>query len=154
MPQIVNVIELPLPVADVFAFFLRPANVLALSPPELHLELVDGPDLLAQGKRVTWKGRRWGIAYRIVTEVTTLETDALIVEEQRQGPLRKWSLTRRFEAIPQGTRLTEEIAFEPPGGLLGLTVTASAIEQDLETAFAHRARKLPELLGFTQARSD
>jgi ligand-binding SRPBCC domain-containing protein len=77
----------------------------------------------------------------------TMEPDTLIVEEQRQGPRRAWRHRRRFEAVPQGTRLTEEIDVEPPGGLLSLTVTARTIEQDLEIAFAHRARKLPELLG-------
>jgi ligand-binding SRPBCC domain-containing protein len=147
MPQLRNCLEVALPVPDVFGFFLRPANVLALSPPELRLELTEGPELMQFGTRLTWKGRRWGIAYRIVTEVVALEANALIVEEQQQGPLRKWRHVRRFEPIPQGTRLTEEIDFEPPGGLLGLTVTARTIEQELETAFAHRAAKLPQLLG-------
>jgi ligand-binding SRPBCC domain-containing protein len=146
MPQVLKVIELPIPVADVFGFFLRPANLLALAPPELRLELVEGPDLLELGARLTWKGRRWGIAYRLVTEVVALEPDGLIAEEQRQGPFRRWVVSRRFEATADGTRLTEQIDFEPPGGLLGLTITAQAIEQELEAAFTHRARKLPELL--------
>jgi ligand-binding SRPBCC domain-containing protein len=151
MPHYLTTIELPFPVPHVFAFFLRPANVAALSPPEPRLELVEGPELLTLGARVTWKGRRWGVAYRIVTEVTALETDARLVEEQRQGPLRKWQLTRRFEATPQGTRLTEEIEFEPPGGLLGFAVTAGTIEQDLDAAYAHRDRRLPELLAVSRS---
>jgi ligand-binding SRPBCC domain-containing protein len=146
VPQLDHSILIPWPPAEVFAFFLSPANLLALAPPDLHLQLVDGPERLELGSRVTWKARRWGIAQRIVVEVVALEPDAQLVEEQRQGPLRRWLHTRQFEAAADGTRLTERIEFEPPGGLLGLTVTAAAVERELQAAFAHRAAKLPELL--------
>jgi ligand-binding SRPBCC domain-containing protein len=147
MPQFQSSLTLTQPPSEVFAFFLRPANLLALAPPELHLQLVEGPELLQPGARLTWKTRRWGISQRIITEITTLEPAKLLVEEQREGPLRKFIRTLRFEEAPEGTRLTETIDFEPPGGLIGLVVTAGMIQGDLEAAAAHRDRKLRELLG-------
>jgi len=147
MPHVETSILLTRPPPEVFAFFLRPANLLALAPPDLHLQLVEGPELIQSGARLTWKARRWGISQRIVTEITTLEPEKLLIEEQREGPLRKFIRTLRFEEAPEGTRLTEMINFEPPGGLIGLVVTAGMIQGDLETAAAHRDRKLRELLG-------
>jgi ligand-binding SRPBCC domain-containing protein len=147
MPRIEQSTLVPGALADVFAFFLRPANLLTLAPPELRLELVAGPEQLAQGDRVTWKGRRWGLAYTVVLEVTDLRPGTLLTEKQVQGPLRRWEHLRRFEAVPEGTRLTEQIDFEPPGGLLGLTVTAGAVEQELQAAFAYRADQLRERFG-------
>jgi ligand-binding SRPBCC domain-containing protein len=147
MPQVESSVCVARPPSEVFAFFLRPTNLLALAPPEIHLELLEGPDLLQAGARLTWKTRRLGISQRIVTEITALEPDRLLVEEQREGPLRKFIRTLRFEEVPEGTRLTETIEFEPPGGLLGFVITAGMIEQDLRAAAAHRDRKLPELLG-------
>ena len=147
MPQIQTSIRLTRPPPEVFAFFLRPANLLALAPPEMNLELVEGPELILPGTRLTWKARRWGISQRIVTEITKLEPEKLLVEEQREGPLRRFVRTLRFEEVPGGTRLTESIDFEPPGGIIGLVVTAGMIQGDLEAAAAHRDRKLRELLG-------
>ncbi len=147
MPQLDNAILVACPPAEVFAFFLVPANLLALAPPDLHLQLVEGPERLELGARLTWKARRWGLTQRLVTEVAAFVPDTLLVEEQRQGPLRKWVHTRRFESVPEGTRLSERVEFEPPGGLLGLTVTARAIERELDAVFAHRAAKLRERYG-------
>ncbi|MCI0459699.1 MAG: SRPBCC family protein [Gemmataceae bacterium] len=150
MPRVEQSTLVPGAVADVFDFFLHPANLLTLAPPELRLELVEGPERLAPGARVTWKGRRWGIPYTVVVEVTDLQPGVLLAERQIQGPLRTWEHVRRFEPVTDGTRLTEVIDFEPPGGVLGLTVTARAIEQELEAAFAHRALKLRERFGGSQ----
>jgi ligand-binding SRPBCC domain-containing protein len=147
MPEFQSSLTVPRPPVEVFAFFLRPRNLLALAPPDMHLELLDGPDLLQAGAKLSWKTRRLGISQRIVTEVTALEPGTRLVEEQREGPLRKFIRTLRFEEVPEGTRVTEVIEFEPPGGLLGFVVTAGMIEQDLRSAAAHRDRQLRELLG-------
>jgi ligand-binding SRPBCC domain-containing protein len=88
-----------------------------------------------------------GIPQRLESEVTVFEPDVLFADEQRAGPFRKWVHSHRFEAVDGGTRVRDEIEFEPPGGLLGLVVTAAFIQRDLERAFAYRRQKLEELLG-------
>jgi ligand-binding SRPBCC domain-containing protein len=147
MPRFERSLCLCRPPSEVLAFFLRPANLLALTPPELNLQFLDGPEVLTLGARLTWKGRRWGISRQVVTEITALEPDRLLIEEQREGPLRKWRRTLRFEPAAEGTCVTETVEFEPPGGALGLVVTAGAIERELQAAFAYREQRLPELLG-------
>ena len=37
-----------------------------------------GPEVLKLGSRLVWKGRRWGIAQKIIQEVTQFEADKLI----------------------------------------------------------------------------
>ena len=147
MPVFESSQTFPRPPDEVFDFFCRPADVLAASPPELHLRLDGGPERLALGARVTVRGRRWGVPHRITTEVTAFEPGVLLVEEQRQGPFRRWVHTHRFEAVACGTRVSEGVEFEPPGGLLGLTVTAASVLRDLEWAFAYRKKRLEEFLG-------
>ena len=73
--------------------------------------------------------------------------DTLLVLEQRQGPFRKWVHTQRLEATADGARLSERVDYEPPGGLLGLTVTAAFLERELTALFAFRRAKLAQLLG-------
>jgi ligand-binding SRPBCC domain-containing protein len=147
MPRFETAANFPFPVGRVFAYLLRPANRVALAPPQLQLRLIEGPEVLVVGARVTVQGRRWGLSRRLVSEVTALEADASIVEEQREGPFRAWRHAQRFEALPDGgARLLDAIDYEPPGGMLGLLLSAGAVECELAGAFAHRDRRLRELL--------
>jgi ligand-binding SRPBCC domain-containing protein len=146
MPTFEKTLTFKRPLAEVFDFFLAPANLTRVSPPELHLQLVDGPERLQLGSVITFKGRRWGIPQRVVSEVVVLEPNVCLVDQQRQGPFRKWIHTHRFAAVAHGTQVHDHIEFEPPGGLLGLLVTADFISKDLEKVFAYRAEKLHEFL--------
>ncbi len=134
-------------VEEVFDFFCRPANLIQLAPPELHLRLLDGPERLHLGAALTFKGRRWGVAHRATSAITRFEAPRLFVEEQRRGPFRRWVHTHRFEPVADGTRIVDEVDYEGPGGMLGLVVTAAALEKDLEWVFGFRADRLRALLG-------
>jgi len=132
---------------DIFDFLTQPARVLLASPPELHLRLEDAPERLSLGARVVVRGRRWGIPHRAVNEVTAFEPEVQFVEEQREGPFRRWVHTHRLEAVDGGVLVSDHIDFEPPGGILGLTLTAARVLRDLEWVFAYRGTRLAELLG-------
>jgi len=147
MPRVERTETYPAPPAQAFALFRRPAERVRMAPPDLHLELEEGPDDLKLGSRVTVRGRRWGLTQRMTTEVTAFEDGVRIVEEQRQGPFRAWKHTQRFEAAPDGgVHIIDEIEFEPPGGMLGRLATADAIRAELEAAFAYRGKRLTRLL--------
>jgi ligand-binding SRPBCC domain-containing protein len=126
----------------VFAFFRRPANVVAVAPPGLVVRLVEGPDEVTAGAQFTVEVRRWGLTQRMVTAVTALEEPARIVEEQRQGPFRRWRLERVLTETAGHTELVETIDFEPPGGLLGLAVTPAVVERELAHAYAERVARV------------
>jgi ligand-binding SRPBCC domain-containing protein len=136
----------PFSLSRVFAFFSRPANVVAIAPPELRLRLIEGPETVVEGSTIVVQSRRWGLSRRITTQVVALEEGRLIVEEQRQGPFRSWRHARRFRATETGTEVTETIDYEPPGGLLGLAMTPAVIEAELSKAFEQRLERANELL--------
>ena len=147
MPHFEMVENLPAPLSRVFDFFSRPANLVTISPPELHFQLLSGPEQLHLGARVSLQGRRWGLSQRLVSEVTIWEPENRFVDEQREGPFKKWIHTHQFEALPDGgTRVTDRIDYEPPGGMLGFVVTVKAVERDLKWIFEYRREKLMELL--------
>jgi ligand-binding SRPBCC domain-containing protein len=132
---------------ELFDFFTRPGNLLAAAPPDLHLRLEEAPEQLALGALMTVRGKRWGIPHRAIHEITVFEPGICFVEEQRQGPFRRWVHTHRFEETGNEVQVTDRIDFEPPGGILGLTVTTGAVLSDLEWAFAHRKKWLEGVLG-------
>jgi len=147
MQQYSTTVEIARPLDEMFAFLSRPTNLARLAPPDFHLELVEGPEVMELGSRLVWKGRRWGIPQKLVQEVTTFVAGKLIVEEQRKGPFPRWIHAHHFAATAAGTQLREDIQFEPPGGIVGLMINADFIRKDLDKMFAFRATKLKELFG-------
>jgi ligand-binding SRPBCC domain-containing protein len=61
---------------------------------------------------------------------------------QRSGPFARWIQTSVCVPDEAGVVLQDTIDFEPPGGLLGLLVTAASIEETLTQSFAWRDRQL------------
>ena len=147
MPCFESVVTFTAPPSSVFALLRQSAVLVQLAPPEMHLQVESGPDELEFGSRLVLRGRRWGVPHHVVSEVTGFEMNELLILEQRQGPFREWTHTQRLESLPEGgTRLSERIDYEPPGGLLGLTVTAAFLERELSNLFVFRRQKLVELL--------
>src|SRR5437763_13859798 len=109
MPSFSATVELARPATEVFDHLARPANLGLLAPPELRLQLVEGPERLTLGAVVHWKARRMGISQSIIHEVTVFEEGVRIGEEQRSGPFARWVMTHRFEATASGSILTSEV---------------------------------------------
>ena len=134
------------PPAQVFDFLARPANLALVSPPELHLRLVDGPDRLALGSRITIQGSKFGIPQKITSAVTAFEEGVSFTDTQVQGPFQSFVHTHRVEPTPGGTRVLDRIEYEAPGGMLGLVLTNNRIRQDLAAVAAFRTKRFKELL--------
>jgi hypothetical protein len=146
MPQFEKTIVLACPVADVFEFLSLPANLVEVTPPEFNMHLVEGPERLVVGARIVLQGRRWGFSQRVVSRISALEPNRLLVDEQVEGLFKKWVHSHRLEEIPGGTRMTDTIEFEPPSGVLGLFLTGDTIQTELEDLFAYRTQRFKELL--------
>ena len=140
-------ITLARPIEEVFDFFRRPANRVELAPPDLDLRLAEAPIQIELGSRVVVKVRRWGLRQTLTAEVIGFEPPTRIVEEQRGGPFRRWVHSHTFSATGEGTRLVESIDYEPPGGALGLLMTAAVIESELRRLYDYRRQRLRERFG-------
>ena len=129
-----------------FDFLARPANLPKLSPPDWKLELLDCPDVCELGSILVIQARRGGIPQKIVSEITGFEPHSLLIDEMREGPLRKLIQARTLKANGESVVLTDRIEFEPPRGLLGLILTAQRIEKDLAAVHEYRRQRFQELL--------
>lgn len=129
-----------------FALLRRPAVLVSLAPPSFGLTLLDGPDEMEADSRYTVQARRWGLSRKIVTRVVECVHASTLIEEQESGPLKAWRLERLFRQTDAGTELTERVTFEPPGGMLGLTLTAARVEADVRSGYAWRRERLVALV--------
>jgi ligand-binding SRPBCC domain-containing protein len=137
-------LSFPLPL--VFDFFCRPAQRITLALPELRLRLVEGPERLEKGSRLVVEGRSYGLTRRMVSEITGFEQDRLLTETQREGPFLSWEHRQEFASGEDGTRLTDTILYECPGGMLGLILKPERVESTVRAGFDYRNRLLLNLL--------
>jgi ligand-binding SRPBCC domain-containing protein len=132
------VTELACPPDRVYQFLIRPANAIRVTPPHLKPRLLEGPEVLQVGSRLKFQIRRYGIPQTIESEVVELLPDRRMRDDQVRGPFRLWQHTHELEPTPTGTRMTDRIVFEPPGGCLRLIVSAGMIRRELLATFRHR----------------
>lgn len=106
---------------------------------------VDGT--LVAGALVTLSVRPFGVGprRRFVSAITAREegeASAFFRDEMRQGPLREWRHTHRFDAVDGGTLLRDRVEFETP---FGQAVDAAA-KLGVAAFFAYRHRRTKRLL--------
>ena len=140
-------IELKTPAETVFEFFLRPANVLKISPPELGLAFISAPDVMGVGSRLKFKVQAHGQVQSMEHEIVQIDSPLLILEKQVQGLFRKWEHRHEFVRTGSGVVVRDVIDFDKPGGIIGLLLTESKILDQLEDGFAHRHDMLRKLFG-------
>jgi len=80
--------------------------------------------LLADGDRVTWRARHFGVPLRLTVAVSELDRPRRFVDEQVSGPFARLRHEHRFEAVADGTRLRDRFDFASPVGPVGTAVDA------------------------------
>lgn len=146
MPHFESTMFLSPPIVEVFDFLAHPINLIDVMPPEFSVRLVEAPERLFLAARVVLQVRNWGFSQRMVSEVTAFEPNHLMVDEQREGPFLKWKHSHLLEAVSGGTRMTDHIEFEAPGGMLGFLLSPKTILSELREMFAYREGRFKELL--------
>lgn len=135
-------VTLPCGLDDVFEFLRRPMNMTKISPPKMGLSLVSAPEFIELGSRVEFKIHGFGTVQHVIHEITEFNEPRHFTEQQVKGPLKRWMHEHLLEIDGGHVMLIDRIAFEPPGGLVGLLVTESKILDQLEDTFDHQHEAL------------
>jgi len=140
-----HVEETTVSAAELFGLFVRPALALALVP-SAGLELVAGPPsgVLVVGETVTLRTRRYGLSQQVVHRVEAIDEPRCLVVVQTRGPLKAYRLEQVFEPTDAGTRLVEEVTFDPPGGVLGQLLTEGRLRREFAEVYALRRAAFAE----------
>ncbi len=139
-------LSLPCSPETAFEFLIQPSNIKLISPPAMGLFFVEAPERLSLGAKMHFKLQAYGVARESIHEVTQFQSAQRFVEQQVSGPLRKWVHEHVFEVSDSGVTLIDRIQFEPPGGVVGLIITAARIQENLEDGFDHRHSVLEKML--------
>jgi len=138
----------PRPLAEVFAFFSKAENLEQLTPPWLHFQILTvDPTPVQKGTLIRY-ALRWRIfPIRWTTEITEWEPPHRFVDLQLKGPYKLWHHEHRFISEGDGTRITDEVQYMLPFGILGSIAHALKVKRDVETIFAYRTNAVNRLFG-------
>lgn len=130
----------------VFDFLIRPENSLAASPPGMQVTILDAPEVMQLGSRVTLQIQIPGHAQRFVHEVIEFERPRRIVVRQVEGVFKRYVHEQIVEPQGEGVEVIDRVDFAPPGGLLGFLLTERRLREGMEHGFAHRHRLMKRRL--------
>jgi ligand-binding SRPBCC domain-containing protein len=122
------------PVGSVFAFHERPDALSLLSPPFPPLRLLHRAGGLEPGARVELRigPLPWTAIH------TACEKNRFFVDEQLRGPFARWVHRHEFTPESSGTRLTDRIEFNLPGGRFIDALLGWAVRRLLQSMFRFR----------------
>ena len=143
MPDFVLRTHLDYPVADVFAWHMRPGALERLIPPWERITIESREGTPATGGRVVFRVRRGPTEILLEALHTDFEQDHLFRDEQIRGPFTRWVHTHRFEAGNEGGCTVEDhVDWELPMGTAGRLLGGSSVKAELGRLFRFRHRRL------------
>jgi ligand-binding SRPBCC domain-containing protein len=142
---------IPAPLERVWAYFATPRNLNEMTPPNMAFEFIYGGDEpMYPGQIIAYKVAILPrVRVRWLTQITHVEPSHRFIDEQRIGPYRLWIHEHRFESLPNGVCMTDQVTYALPFGPLGNLTHALYIRRRLEQIFDYRFEKVSTLFAST-----
>ena len=137
---------LPLPIADVFAFFGDAENLSRITPPELGFRITTPTPLtIAEGARIDYRLSLFALSFAWQSEITLWQPPFEFVDTQLRGPYTQWIHRHRFEPADGGTAIEDEVRYRLPVPVLG-EAAFPLVRLQLARIFRFRRKRIRALL--------
>ena len=136
------------PHARAAAFFERPENLEAITPPLLRFRiLTPSPVPMHEGARIDYVVRVHGLPMRWRSRIERYEPGRAFTDVAERSPYAYW--IHRHEFLPAGERtlVRDRVEYAPPLMPFSRPLHALFIRPTLERIFTFRSRRVRELLG-------
>ncbi|HEX7287492.1 MAG TPA: SRPBCC family protein [Candidatus Angelobacter sp.] len=138
----------PRPLSQVFEFFSRAENLQTITPPWLSFNVLRvRPQVVRKGTLIDYRLKVHGLPLGWTSEIVIWEPPHRFVDVQVRGPYKLWHHTHRFAEESGGTRITDEVLYQLPLGLLGDLAHWALVRRDVKKIFEYRAARVRSLFG-------
>jgi uncharacterized protein (TIGR01777 family) len=135
----------PFPRSEVFSFFSRAENLEILTPPWLNFHILDqSTPTVKKETLINYKLNIHGVPVKWRTLIKEWNPDSSFVDFQLKGPYKLWHHRHKFEDVPGGTLISDDVTFQIPGWIFG-KMLLPLIKKDVQEIFAYRQEKIKEL---------
>jgi len=129
----------PYPLDDVFDFFADASNLEKITPPWLNFTILTPDVIMREGATIDYRLKLKGVPIIWRTEIPVWDPPNRFVDNQLQGPYKKWYHRHLFEAQDGGTLVKDIIDYIVPGGAV---INKIFVEPDVRKIFRHRQQRL------------
>ncbi len=141
---------LPIPIEEAWAFFSSAKNLAKITPGEMQFEvltkLTDEP--IYTGMEINYIVRPLlNVPLKWTTEITDVTPPFIFKDRQLKGPYSLWEHTHVFARVPGGVKMTDEVKYALPLGILGGIMHSIIVRKKLEDIFNFREKALTGLFG-------
>lgn len=140
---------LPVTLERAWEFFSTPANLQAITPPDMRFVVKEGEYSkgMYPGLIIEYTIRPiLGIPLYWMTEITHVDHLRYFVDEQRFGPYAFWHHQHHFKTVEGGVEMTDIVHYRLPFGILGTMAHALFVGKRLEGIFTYRTKVIPTLV--------
>lgn len=135
------------PLNEVFALFADARNLETLTPPWLHFEILTPGDIeMHVGTVIQYALRVHGLPIHWTTTITVWRPPFEFVDVQLKGPYVLWHHRHIFASLGNATRMTDEVHYRLPLGVIGQTAHTLLVRRDLAAIFDYRTQAVKQLL--------
>lgn len=143
--------HLALSLEECWDFFSCPDNLQRITPSYLGFTLQAHDQKTMYAGQILFHTIRpiLNIPINWVTEITHVEKHVYFIDEQRFGPYKFWHHEHRFLPHAEGVEMVDTVYYKMPFGVFGRLIHAIKVQQQIETIFSYRHKKLDELFGLS-----
>ena len=121
-----------------------PQNLNRITPPDMAFEIIgESPERAYPGLLLEYRVKIPLLGWSTwLTEIKYVVDGFSFVDEQRVGPYKLWLHTHTLEEVEEGTKMTDEVHYQMPFGLLGWLAHILFVRRTLKRVFEYRREKL------------
>ena len=145
---------LPITLEEAWDFFSSPANLDAITPPDLGFSITTKlPPRMYEGQIITYRVKLAPLVHvPWVTEIKAVEEGSSFIDEQRFGPYAFWHHRHLFEAVEGGVKMTDTVHYGLPFWVFGHVAHVLYVRRKLEWIFGYRRKILADRFGGVKGR--
>ena len=141
---------LPFAIEQAWDFFSSPRNLRRITPEYMQFRIlhISGGEKMYAGQIIRYK--LFALPFLPITwttEITHVETHLYFVDEQRFGPYSMWHHQHKFQLVPEGVEMIDEVNYALPLGFIGRITHWLFVRRQLNVIFDYRYKVLEELMG-------